>query len=384
MNLYILKHDMTSQDDSWHATLVRLKVKLYRRDPSTSSSRTAARADRHDDNGEPRRAHSYNAVDVASWPVANGEGRGIPPAYMRSNPGQARPNLYNLTIPPRLDPNEEARLRRSYAAMHTQPTIPEDGTESTDVYAAPADATEATECNWCGERATSANTLHPFQTSTCTHPADPPSCRTCIQTYLKQKATSEDWTRITCPTYQCSDIFQHVDMQRYASRVDLAQYELTLTNRAIGSDYVICAHNRCHGRGFCDPRVYSWFICPICQRDTCTDCAKVWHAGKTCDQQREEDDANTPGGVAQVRAARTARKREEDASARVVRRESVPCPNPTIVCPYWIQKNGGCDHLRCPQCGWEFCIRCMASWQQIRQHGNQAHRRDCPYHSSNV
>ena len=377
---------MASQDDSWHATLIRLRVRLYRRDPSTSNSRTAARADRREDNDEPRLAHPYNAGNVAqSWPVANSEGHGLAPAYIQPIPRQARPNFFNHTTPPRLNPNEEARLRRSYADMHIQPAIPEeDGTESTHVYPAPADATGATECSWCGEQATTANTLHPFQTSTCTHPADPPSCRNCIQAYLKHKATSEDWTRITCPTYQCSEIFQHVDMQRYASRANLAQYELTLTNRAIGSDYVICAHTRCHGRGFCDPRAYSWFVCPICGRYTCTSCAKVWHTGKTCDQQQEEDEANTPGGAAKARAARAARKREEDASARVVRRESVPCPNPTRVCPYWIQKDGGCDHLRCPQCGWEFCIRCMASWQQIQQQGNHAHRRNCPYHSNNV
>jgi hypothetical protein len=268
---------MASQDDSWHATFIRLRVRLYRRDPSTSNSRTAARADRRDDSSEAERAHSFHADNVPQfWPVANSEGHGLAPAYIRSIPGQARPNFYNHTTPPPLDLNEEARLRRTYADMHGQPAISEeDRTESIDIYTAPANATGATECSWCGEQATSANTLHAVQTSTCTHPADPPSCRDCIQAYLKQNATSEDWTRITCPTYQCSEISQHVDMQRYASGADLAQYELTLTNRAIGLDFVICAYTRCLGRGFCDPRAYSWFVCPVCQRDTSTSCAKV-------------------------------------------------------------------------------------------------------------
>lgn len=359
---------MASQDDSWHATFVRLRVNFYRRD----------------EGGEPERAHSFSVGNVAqSWPVASSEGDGLVPACIGSMSGRARPILYNHTSPPRLNVNDQ--LWRILADTHRQPAVPEEeGASTTYTYTAPADATGATECSWCGEQATFANTLHPVQTSTCTHLADPPSCRNCIQAYLIEKATSEDWTRITCPTYQCSEMFQHVDMQRYASRADLAQYELTLTNRAIGSDYVICAHPGCNGKGFCDPRAQSWFVCPICQQDTCTSCAKVWHAGKTCDQQRGEDEANTLEGVDNVRAARAARKREEDASARVVRRESVPCPNPNMVCPYWIQKNGGCDHLRCPQCRWEFCIRCMASWQQIRRQGNHAHRRDCPYHSNNV
>ena len=50
------------------------------------------------------------------------------------------------------------------------------------------------------------------------------------------------------------------------------------------------------------------------------------------------------------------RAREEEASLREVDRSSQPCPG----CGMAIQKTVGCDHMRCTQCRYEFCWRCLA------------------------
>lgn len=209
------------------------------------------------------------------------------------------------------------------------------------------DNTPDRECSWCGEMKSAASMLDGFNTSSCIHPSPDPPCRCCAQKYITQQAASEDWTKIRCPAYQCKEVFQHEDMQAYASKADLAQYEVILAKRAVGSDYHNCARRGCEGGGLCNPDVDSFFICSTCGGKTCASCQREWHTGKTCAQHQAEEEGNTLEAVAATRAAR---KGEEERSARTVRHTSVPCPNPHVVCPHWIQKSTGCDHMRCEYC----------------------------------
>ncbi len=38
------------------------------------------------------------------------------------------------------------------------------------------------------------------------------------------------------------------------------------------------------------------------------------------------------------------------------------CPNPEVNCGAHIEKSGGCDHMTCAQCGYEFCWLCLQKY----------------------
>ncbi|XP_054153201.1 E3 ubiquitin-protein ligase RNF14-like [Oppia nitens] len=61
----------------------------------------------------------------------------------------------------------------------------------------------------------------------------------------------------------------------------------------------------------------------------------------------------------QQRERQEARQREERDSEQTVRQVSRPCPQ----CRAPIQKNDGCNHMKCIQCKYEFCWICMGYWQ---------------------
>ena len=43
-----------------------------------------------------------------------------------------------------------------------------------------------------------------------------------------------------------------------------------------------------------------------------------------------------------------------------------PCPN----CGMKLQKNGGCPHMRCTKCKYEFCWNCLGSYKGYRHVDN--------------
>jgi hypothetical protein len=56
---------------------------------------------------------------------------------------------------------------------------------------------------------------------------------------------------------------------------------------------------------------------------------------------------------------------------------TTPCPK----CKVPIEKEGGCDHMTCAQCSYEFCFRCSASYAKILKHDNRRHKRSCVYYA---
>lgn len=56
---------------------------------------------------------------------------------------------------------------------------------------------------------------------------------------------------------------------------------------------------------------------------------------------------------------------------------TMPCPK----CKVRIEKDGGCDHMTCAQCQYEFCYQCSANYATILRHDNRRHKRSCVYYS---
>ncbi|KAI1186495.1 hypothetical protein F5B17DRAFT_359556 [Nemania serpens] len=83
----------------------------------------------------------------------------------------------------------------------------------------------------------------------------------------------------------------------------------------------------------------------------------------------------------QLEEDRQRKRAEEAASENTLLNISKLCPRG---CGARIQKNEGCDHMKCRQCSYEFCWLCFADWGPIRNRGNDYHKLDCKYHSSKL
>ena len=42
------------------------------------------------------------------------------------------------------------------------------------------------------------------------------------------------------------------------------------------------------------------------------------------------------------------------------------CPNNLIQCGFKIEKNGGCRHMKCSKCNFEFCWDCGGKYQSYK------------------
>lgn len=56
------------------------------------------------------------------------------------------------------------------------------------------------------------------------------------------------------------------------------------------------------------------------------------------------------------------------------------CPR----CRVFIDKAGGCDHVTCSQCSYEFCYGCSADYQAILRDDNSRHKRSCKHYAARV
>jgi hypothetical protein len=83
--------------------------------------------------------------------------------------------------------------------------------------------------------------------------------------------------------------------------------------------------------------------CYACGFSQCYQCQVPWHAGRSCEEYQEEAVA-----------------KELRASEKEIRRIAKSCPN----CNTPIESNGGCTHMVCGVCSFEFCYDCGFPWKQ--------------------
>eukprot|EP01006_Ploeotia_vitrea_P003690 TRINITY_DN113059_c0_g1_i1.p1 TRINITY_DN113059_c0_g1~~TRINITY_DN113059_c0_g1_i1.p1 ORF type:complete len:625 (-),score=56.69 TRINITY_DN113059_c0_g1_i1:208-2037(-) len=95
---------------------------------------------------------------------------------------------------------------------------------------------------------------------------------------------------------------------------------------ACSPDFIHCPNKDCGlGMFISDGPACSWCCCPYCEQMFCFHCGGEWHFGIACDQVKN---ANTKWKT----------------------KNSRPCP----YCAASIEKNGGCDSMKCWNCDQEF------------------------------
>merc|ERR1712176_614007 len=89
--------------------------------------------------------------------------------------------------------------------------------------------------------------------------------------------------------------------------------------------------------------------CPKCQKQFCFNCGtEEWHQGVTCNAFKKWKEEN---GKADVKF-----------DEWVKSQNAKQCPQ----CNSFIEKNGGCDHMTCRNCKYEFHWVSMEKWKGHR------------------
>ncbi|THZ03896.1 hypothetical protein D6C93_02772 [Aureobasidium pullulans] len=128
-------------------------------------------------------------------------------------------------------------------------------------------------------------------------------------------------------------------------------------------------------------------ICIKCDLDFCWNCLGDYEHLDTqglctpAPQARADspsDDIKSRQAERQIR--KEARQEEDDASEALIMVTTKKCPR--LHCGVPITKDGGCDHVTCPNCDTQFCYCCLANYATILKYDNRRHKKHCIYHPS--
>lgn len=209
-------------------------------------------------------------------------------------------------------------------------------------------------------------------TSSCRHARK--LCLPCIQQLLAHALSGSAWTDPRCP--ECSSGFTAADVQRFGSPAQSAVFADRATRRFLQSlpEYRECIASGCgssqlHDGGADRPIV----TCRACGHKTCFNHRDTpWHVALSCE---EYDEDLRLAGLLQSEGPMGERELALELSERLVREQTKPCPG----CKFDIMKTGGCQHMTCGKCGFEFCWECKADYADIRRLGRGSHNEGCTY-----
>lgn len=189
-------------------------------------------------------------------------------------------------------------------------------------------AVEEKYCAICYEKPTAYWNLPTCQTSI--------FCINCVKQYIEVQVTHYNILEIACLCSNCSNFLSKSDILQFVSQEFYLKYEKIFQRRLLALDPTVkfCITPDCEGIILGSPSDQHKF-CTICNLEMCFICGKIWHEGKTCE---EEENFEFEGWELGKNVKR--------------------CPK----CSYKIEKNEGCNHMTCSMCKSEFCWLCGIRW----------------------
>ncbi|KAF5282513.1 hypothetical protein FQA39_LY04920 [Lamprigera yunnana] len=198
-------------------------------------------------------------------------------------------------------------------------------------------------------------------------------CKLCWESYLTIKIQEGDAHHIMCPAYQCHILVPVEVIERLVSP-EMARRYLQFDIKAfVESNRCIkwCPVAGC-GRAVRFPETEQYEI-KICNKSIpvtshavdcgnghffCWECLGDAHAPCGCNQWQEWQLKIAEIKPEELKASCT--ESEDAANCLWLVTNSKPCPN----CKSPIQKNEGCNHMKCSKCKFDFCWVCQESWKK--------------------
>jgi len=158
-------------------------------------------------------------------------------------------------------------------------------------------------------------------------------CRECVIQYVKSKVALND--RIPCFGTQCKSCIDiQVLKDLLSSEGNLLEWIEYLKQKRAKEENPLwrpCPREKCRGGAIANAGKDKEVTCDSCSLCYCKECAREHHPESECQKERVTFDLADFG------------KR---------------CP----ACQTWIQRSGGCPHMTCERCKWEFCYLCSSPW----------------------
>jgi len=165
-------------------------------------------------------------------------------------------------------------------------------------------------------------------------------CKKCLANWFS--TSSNGVTRPQCPQSGCNMPVSIYDVRVVMGKEEADRVDQMLLNRSLAEmpDFRWCP--RCSCGGFFEGECHS-AECVACGYKFCTECQQDAHEGLTCRDKCLQ------------------RVGDKVVTARWIAANTKRCP----ACHVPICKNGGCSHMRCSRCHYEFCWFCLGKYQGV-------------------
>eukprot|EP01083_Nonionella_stella_P233911 823689_1 len=175
-------------------------------------------------------------------------------------------------------------------------------------------------------------------------------CQTCWSDYLGDRldTAAQDAVRSVCPEYECGTAVPDSVAKKFLSESRWAKYESFLIQSFV---------NGHRSMRWC-PEPGCIYVIRSTQPDICTVECKLGH--KFC--FRCYDDFHDPVDCKTLQIW-SDKCRNDSETAHWIMANTKRCP----ICKVRIEKNHGCNHMKCFSCKHEFCWVCVGDW---KEHGN--------------
>ncbi|KAG1153320.1 hypothetical protein G6F37_010461 [Rhizopus arrhizus] len=176
-------------------------------------------------------------------------------------------------------------------------------------------------------------------------------CKNCYTQYLYQKIREGESRRIQCPESECTLIVDEKTVELLVDKVTFAKYRELLNRTFVDDNDFLkwCPAPDCEYAVECNiPSTSLTSVVPTvecnCSHRFCFGCTLNDHQPCIC-----------------ALVNKWLKKCEDDSeTANWISANTKECPK----CHSTIEKNGGCNHMTCRKCKYEFCWVCMGPWSE--------------------
>ncbi|GIX72467.1 ankyrin repeat and IBR domain-containing protein 1 [Caerostris extrusa] len=223
-------------------------------------------------------------------------------------------------------------------------------------------------CEICTENIIATDTVQ----VPCTHLF----CKECWNVYLTAKIVDGETTNILCPTYNCSyvvpiDVIEKLvseDMVKRYFQFDIKAFVESNPSmkwcpspgcaRAVKVPEMEKTSDEIIALSFSVPPSLSHSVDCGNGHYFCWECLGEAHAPCGCEKWREWHSKIAEIKPQELKHTYSETEQAENSLWMVT--NSKPCPN----CKSPIQRNEGCNHMKCIKCKYEFCWVCLESWKK--------------------
>ena len=161
-------------------------------------------------------------------------------------------------------------------------------------------------------------------------------CRDCVTGWISSQISRKELA--TCPIPDCKQEIESSIVELLIGKEQYQKYDQNRLDTLLAREFVMfyCPGKGCNGIVSVQDGSVLNVQCPECRKAYCFRCKVEWHSGTNCEkyqqwaQENKQADALTFKLLNQINAKQ--------------------CPQ----CQTWIEKNQGCDHIKCGKCQYNF------------------------------